>query len=70
MRIHLFSRNEDTKGDLIGTLDTNGIAKDWEIMEKMGVSPEDFKVQWCGDYGHHIAVTEVTAIVEIEMEVK
>ena len=70
MKLHIFSKTvEDQKGDLLGTLDANEIGKDWEILEKLGVNPTSLKVDWCGDYGKHLASCEVDCIVEIEMEV-
>ena len=71
MKLHIFSKTiDDNRGELLGTLNASDIAaKDWEILEKLGVNPENLKVQWCGDYGAHIATTEVDCIVEIEMEV-
>ena len=71
MKLHIFSKTiDDNRGDLLGTLDASEIGvKDWEVLEKLGVNPTSLKVDWCGDYGKHIATTEVDCIVEIEMEV-
>ena len=70
MKLHIFSKTvEDKKGDLLGTLDASGIAKDWEVLEKLGINPSSLKVDWCGDVGTHLATCEVDSIIEIEMEV-
>ena len=71
MKLHIFSKDiNDNRGDLLGTLSAEEVGiKDWEVLEKLGVNPENLKVAWCGDYGKHIATTEVDCIVEIEMEV-
>lgn len=71
MKLHIFTKTlEDQKGDLLGTLDASELKiKDWEILEKLGINPASLKVEWCGDYGMHIASAEVDAIIEVEMEV-
>ena len=71
MKLHIFSKSiDDQKGDLLGTIDaTQTGLRDWEILEKLGVNPASLKVEWCGDNGMHLAVCEVDAIVEVEMEV-
>ena len=70
MKLHIFTKTvEDAKGDLLGTLDASEIAKDWEVLERLGVNPASLKVEWCGDNGMHLATCEVDAIIEIEMEV-
>ena len=72
MKLHIFSKKvDDTKGDLLGTLDAEQVGiKDWEILEKLGINPASLKVDWCGDVGTHLATCEVDAIIEVEMEVK
>ena len=71
MKLHIFSKLvDDNKGDMLGTLSADEVGiKDWEILEKLGVNPENLKVTWCGDYGKHIATIEVDGIIEVEMEV-
>lgn len=70
MKLHIFSKDiNDNRGDLLGTLDASGIAKDWEVLEKLGINPASLKVEWCGDNGMHLATCEVDAIIEVEMEV-
>mgnify|MGYP001178602158 CR=1 FL=1 len=71
MKLHIFTKSiDDSKGDLLGTLDANKTGLQvWEILEKLGINPASLKVEWCGDYGTHIASCEVDAIIEVEMEV-
>jgi hypothetical protein len=72
MKLHIFSKTvDDSKGDLLGTIDANQTGlQSWEILEKLGVNPSSLKVEWCGDNAAHLAVCEVDAIIEVEMEVK
>ena len=70
MKLHIFAKKtRDTKGDLLGTIDAKEVGiKDWEVFEKLGINPASLKIEWCGDYGKHIATIEVHGIIEVEME--
>jgi len=72
MKLHVFTKKvDDTKGDLLGSLDANQTGlQTWEILERLGVNSASLKVDWCGDNAEYLASCEVDCIIEIEMEVK